>query len=176
MYVCHDSKINANRSGFIPGCGDKKDEGRTAYTVSFDTGGGIPVPSPRQAEAGGTITAPAANPAKTGYQFSFRHTEGSTSAHGFHTPVHHDFTLYARWQEANAEEPAEEPVRQTVAVYAAGYESNANGTVLKVWKNSRPLFTYFTGHESDTAKVWKTEKHSTASPTAPKNPVPKPSR
>jgi uncharacterized repeat protein (TIGR02543 family) len=79
------------------GCGN--DEPVTTYTVTFDTGGGTPVPPAQKVEESNPVAAPTVNPAKEGYVFVFWHVSGATTAYNFQLPVKSDFTLYAKWQE-----------------------------------------------------------------------------
>ena len=81
--------------------GDKE---KTIYTITFDTGGGSPVPQAQKIEEGETASAPSVNPIRDGYSFLFWHLEGSVNAYNFQTPVNANLVLYARWQdEATAE-------------------------------------------------------------------------
>ncbi len=80
-------------------CPGGDDDDVTLYTVSFETGGGTPVPPTQQVEAGKAATAPSANPSKTGYIFLYWHLDGTTSAYKFQTPVTSNITLHAQWQE-----------------------------------------------------------------------------
>jgi len=80
-------------------CDKDKDDDKTFYTVTFETDGGTPVPSVQRVEAGGTATAPATNPSKTGYIFSYWHLSGNATAYNFQASVNSNITLYAKWQE-----------------------------------------------------------------------------
>lgn len=85
------------------GCGDNDDEPEI-YTITFETDGGTPVPAVQRVEAGATAIAPSTNPAKAGYAFVFWHLIGANTAYNFQTPVNHNITLQAKWQEeTNAE-------------------------------------------------------------------------
>ena len=78
-------------------CGGDKEEVKTYYTVTFDAGGGTPVPEAQRVEAGKTAAAPATAPAKQGYLFVCWSADG-TKAYDFRTPVTRDLTLRAKWQ------------------------------------------------------------------------------
>ncbi len=73
-------------------------------TVSFDARSGTPVPADQTVVSGGTATAPATNPAKTGYTFLGWYTSSdggttlSSTPYNFSTPVTADLTLYAKWR------------------------------------------------------------------------------
>ena len=79
-------------------CGGDKEEVKTYFTVTFDAGGGTPVPEAQRVEAGKTAAAPATAPAKQGYLFVCWSADG-TKAYDFLTPVTRDLTLRAKWQE-----------------------------------------------------------------------------
>jgi uncharacterized repeat protein (TIGR02543 family) len=79
--------------------GCSKDDEVTTYTVTFDADGGSPVPSDQNVEAGKTATAPATNPAKSGYIFLFWRLSGASTAYNFSTPVNGNITLQAKWEE-----------------------------------------------------------------------------
>lgn len=85
-------------------CSKDDDKETTIYTVTFDADGGIPIPSAQRVEAGSTVTAPAVNPAKSGYIFLFWHLSGATTAYNFQSPVNNDIMLYAKWQEETTAE------------------------------------------------------------------------
>ncbi len=76
-----------------------KDEDKTNFTVIFDAAGGNPIPETQTVEADGTVTAPAANPAKSGYVFMSWCLNGTETAYNFNTPVTNNITLYAKWKE-----------------------------------------------------------------------------
>ncbi|MDR1258934.1 MAG: leucine-rich repeat protein [Tannerellaceae bacterium] len=76
-----------------------KDDENVIYTVTFDTGGGSPVPVTQHVEAGSAATVPVTNPSKTGYVFLFWYLNGTSTAYNFSTPVNSDITLQARWEE-----------------------------------------------------------------------------
>lgn len=86
----------------IVACSD--DDDKRVYTVTFETDGGIPIPSVQRVEEGSMATAPSINPTKTGYIFVFWHLSGASTAYNFQTPVNGNINLQAKWQE---EETAE---------------------------------------------------------------------
>jgi uncharacterized repeat protein (TIGR02543 family) len=69
------------------------------YTVSFDTGGGTPVPDNRKVRAGDIADEPDVNPTKAGYIFLFWSLRGASDAYDFRTAVKSDISLVARWDE-----------------------------------------------------------------------------
>jgi len=77
----------------------KDDDPVISYTVTFDAGGGTPVPSAQKVEEGSTVTAPSTNPTKAGYVFVYWYLGGTTTAYNFQAPVDKDITLHAKWQE-----------------------------------------------------------------------------
>ncbi len=77
----------------------KKNDDVTRFTVTFDAVGGSPIPENQTVEAGGTVTAPATNPAKSGYVFMSWCLNGVETAYNFNTPVTNNITLYAKWKE-----------------------------------------------------------------------------
>lgn len=83
---------------FYTGCSNDDDD-KAVYTVIFEADGGSPVPATQRVEEGKTATAPAINPAKAGYVFSYWYLSGSTTAYNFQTSVTGNITLYAKWQE-----------------------------------------------------------------------------
>lgn len=80
-------------------CGEDKNMPVTHYTITFETDGGTPVPTAQSVEAGGTASAPAINPTKTGYVFLYWQLNGATGAYNFQLPVNSNITLTAKWQE-----------------------------------------------------------------------------
>jgi uncharacterized repeat protein (TIGR02543 family) len=78
---------------------ENSNDGKTVYTVTFETDGGAPVPSVQKVEEGGTVITPSINPAKVGYAFVFWHLRGATTAYNFQTPVSSNITLHAKWQK-----------------------------------------------------------------------------
>ncbi len=80
------------------GCNGEEDDVIT-YTVTFDAGGGNPVPSAQSVEAGEPAVAPTPNPTKTGYVFLFWYLNGVSTAYNFNTPVNSNITLQAKWEE-----------------------------------------------------------------------------
>lgn len=83
----------------LASCSDSDDNEPTYYTVTFDTGGGTPIPPTQRVEVGSMATAPTPNPTKTGYAFLFWHLNGANTAYNFQTPISNNITLQAKWQE-----------------------------------------------------------------------------
>ena len=77
---------------------------KLSYTVTFDADGGIPAPAAQKVDAGGTVTAPSPNPAKTDYVFVFWYKDDAVAAFNFQTPIDSDITLHAKWQEESTAE------------------------------------------------------------------------
>ena len=75
---------------------DTPSDGKTYYTVTFDSDGGSSVAS-KKVESGTTVTRPD-NPTKTDYDFEGWFT-GDT-LYNFDTPVEADITLKAKWEIA----------------------------------------------------------------------------
>jgi uncharacterized repeat protein (TIGR02543 family) len=96
----------------------------SAYTVSFEAGGGTPVPEAQTVAAGGKASAPAA-PEKTGHIFGGWYTEaGLTSRWNFTTDtVTGDMTLHARWTPDPFTAPAQ--YRETVSLSGETITGNA---------------------------------------------------
>lgn len=72
------------------------------FTVTFDAGGGNPVPAAQTVENGKFAVAPTTNPEKDGFRFSVWSTEKDNVAKEFKfdsTPVTADMTLFAVWIE-----------------------------------------------------------------------------
>jgi uncharacterized repeat protein (TIGR02543 family) len=91
------------------------------YTVTFDSNGGTPTPSPiTGVVSGNTVTLPAA-PTQSGFTFNGWNTaaNGSGSAFTASTPVTADVTVYAQW---TAEE--------TSTTYTLTYTAGANGSII----------------------------------------------
>ena len=83
-------------SGSSGSSNNSADDGKTYYTVTFDSDGGSTVSSQR-VESGKTVTKPS-NPTKTDYDFDGWFT-GDT-LYDFDTPVKADITLKAKWEIA----------------------------------------------------------------------------
>lgn len=79
-------------------CSKGKQMYGTYYTVSFDAGGGTPVPDDQQVKDGDRAAAPA-SPAREGYVFLFWSLSGYSSAFDFQTEIDSDISLVARWEE-----------------------------------------------------------------------------
>ena len=69
------------------------------YTVTFNSDSGSPTPEVQQVKAGDVASAPAVIPTKTSYLFLFWYLDDATTAYSFQTPVNHNITLYAKWQQ-----------------------------------------------------------------------------
>ena len=71
-----------------------------AFTVTFETGGGLPEPESQQVPAGEFASAPATPPTKTGYRFDWWSAPGQTTAFAFTTTaITADITLTAQWTQ-----------------------------------------------------------------------------
>ena len=75
---------------------DPVDAGK--YTVTFDAGGGAPVPPKQTVEAGGMAAEPQTNPEKQDYVFMFWHLSGTSTPYNFQMPVNSNITLVAKWE------------------------------------------------------------------------------
>ena len=73
------------------------------YTVTFETGGGAPIPPEQNIKKGGKAARPAIDPAKDGWDFMGWYTDTDlTEIYNFDTPVTGSITLYARWRKQEA--------------------------------------------------------------------------
>ena len=83
----------------LAGCKKDKDPvDVNTCTVTFDVGGGTPVPPKQTVEAGGMAIEPQTNPEKQGYIFMFWHLSETSTAYDFQTPVNSNITLVAKWE------------------------------------------------------------------------------
>jgi len=84
--------------GVLSGCKSTPIE-KTTYTVNFHTNGGTNIPE-QKIEDGGLVSKPQ-DPIKTDYVFSNWYTESSfLNIYDFSTPVHCNFSLYAKYESA----------------------------------------------------------------------------
>lgn len=83
-------------SGTVPG-----DDGKDAFTVTFETGGGSTVASQR-VPSGGLVTR-TADPTRSGYSFAGWYSDAKlTTLYDYSSAVTGDLTLYAKWTAAGA--------------------------------------------------------------------------
>ncbi|MCR4580309.1 MAG: InlB B-repeat-containing protein, partial [Treponema sp.] len=78
----------------------------TIYTVTFNVNGGSGTVASQTVTSGGSATAPATSPTRSGYNFSFwstSNTSGAT-AFDFSSAITADTTLYAIWTQTASEE------------------------------------------------------------------------
>ena len=82
-------------------CGKEKQEPDQpdGYTVTFETGGGQPVPEPQVVKKGGFVEEPAAAPEKEGMTFCGWYSSTGLKYNFKSSPVYKDMTLYAKYWE-----------------------------------------------------------------------------
>ncbi len=70
-------------------------------TVTFDTDGGQPVPTPVEINKGSTVSQPAQHPQKENYEFAmWCADETKNIPYNFNDPVNSDITIYAKYNPA----------------------------------------------------------------------------
>jgi uncharacterized repeat protein (TIGR02543 family) len=73
------------------------------YTVTFETGGGAPIPPEQNIIKGGKAAHPVVDPTRDGWDFMGWYTDTDlTEIYNFDTPITGNITLYARWQKQEA--------------------------------------------------------------------------
>ena len=123
-------------------------EQTVSYTVTFDADGGTPEPSQQTVESGSTVTKPATDPTRTGYNFLAwftKDSQGTPQQYNFTTPVTSDLTLVAGWEfkapDAELSVSPENPVEgDTVTITVTATHELGNGV----------NYTYYWTHNGET--------------------------
>ena len=106
-----------------------------AYTISFNSGGGSKVDN-ISAAANAVIKEPSA-PVREGYKFAGWYTDaGLTTAYDFSSKVTKSFTLYAKWEEADANNEMVLTIGKTTAMVFGTMKTN---DVAPIIRNDRTM-------------------------------------
>lgn len=132
------------------------------YTVTFDAGGGTPVPAQQTVESGSTVAKPATDPTRTGYNFLAwftKDSQGTPQQYDFTAPVTSDLTLVAGWEfkapDAELSVSLENPVEgDTVTITVTATHDLGDGV----------NYTYYWTHNGETIDG---ERDSTLEVTEP---------
>lgn len=146
-------------SGDSPATGTPHEDGKTYYTVSFNTGGHGTVTS-QSVEAGQKATNPGVLTA-SGYTFKGWYTDSTkTTEFNFDTPINSRTTIYAKWESDGTN-----PAGKITVTFTHKYNGKTHSETVRVEDGQTATSTWTPASDTsvtlETGEVWTTTDSKT---------------